>query len=76
MARSDAAEEDRQSDREESRATALLIQTVFTATTSEERIAAYAAYAEALNDIDQKRRDTAEERAKHPLPSPPSQTCA
>lgn len=76
MARSDAAEEDRQSDREESRATALLIQTVFTATTVEERIAAYNAYATTLNDIDRKRAQTADERARHPLPSPPSQTCA
>lgn len=76
MARSDAAEEDRRSDREESRATALLIQTVFTATTVEERIAAYNAYAVSLATIDEKRKKTEDERSKHPLPQPPSQTCA
>lgn len=76
IARSDAAEEDRRSDRDESRATALLIQTVFTATTVDERIAAYNAYATTLASIDQKRQETADERARHPLPQPPSQTCA
>lgn len=76
MARSDAAQEDRRSDRDESRATALLIQTVFTATTSQERIAAYETYAKQLAAIDEQRRATEEERARHPLPSPPSQACA
>jgi hypothetical protein len=76
MARADAAEEDRKSDREESRATALLIQTVFTATTTDERVAAYSVYAQTLAALDQKRRETADERAKHPLPQPPSQTCS
>ena len=75
IARADAAEEDRRSDREESRATSLLIQTVFTATTTEERIAAYQAYATTLEQIDQKRNDTAKQRAEHPLPEAPSQVC-
>lgn len=76
IARGDAAEEDRKSDRDESRATALLIQTVFTATTSQERIAAYEAYSKQLAVIDEQRRTTADERARHPIPNPPSQTCA
>ena len=76
IARADAAEEDRHSDRDESRATSLLIQTVFTATTVEERIAAYQAYAKTLEQIDQKRAETAKQRADHPLPEPPSQVCS
>lgn len=76
VARADAAEEDRKADREESRATALLIQTVFTATTTEERIAAYNTYATTLANLDRIRQQTAEERAQHPLPKPPSQACA
>ena len=75
MARADAAEEDRRSDRDESRATALLIQTVFTATTSAERIAAYDTYAAELQRIDSRRMQTEDDRAKHPLPQPPSQAC-
>ena len=76
MARSDAAEEDRRSDRDESRATALLIQTVFTATTPAERISAYETYAAELQRIDAKRMQTEEDRARHPLPEPPSQACS
>lgn len=75
VARADAAEVDRQSDREESRATALLIQTVFTAATTEERIAAYNTYAVKLAELDRQRQLTADERARHPLPKPPSQAC-
>lgn len=76
MARSDAASQDRALDRDESRATALLIQTVFTATTSNERIAAYSAYAKTLEDIDKRRQEIEVERANHPLPEPPSKACA
>lgn len=76
IARADAADEDRKSDREESRATATLIQVVFTAATVEERLAAYQAYSKALESIDEKRQATAAERAAHPLPEPPSRVCA
>jgi hypothetical protein len=76
IARADAAEEDRKADREESRATSLLIQTVFTATTTDERIAAYSVYAQTLGRLDEQRAATATYRAQHPLPEPPSQTCS
>lgn len=75
-ARADAAEQDRQSDRTESQATALLIQGVFTGTTTAERLAAYDAYSKTLANINQRRDATAKEREAHPLPAPPSQACA
>jgi hypothetical protein len=75
-ARADAAEQDRRSDREESQATALLIQGVFAGTTTAERLAVYDAYVKTLADINADRDAAAKERAAHPLPGPPSQTCA
>lgn len=75
-ARARAAEEDRQSDREESEATALLIRAVFTGTSTTERLAAYDEYQRTLGAIEERRKATAAERAAHPIPEPPSQACA
>jgi len=74
-ARADAAEQDRRADREESQATALLIQGVFTGATTAERLAAYDTYVKTLADLSARRDATAKERAAHPLPAPPSQAC-
>lgn len=75
-ARAEAAERDRQSDREESRATALLIQAVFTGASTAERLTAYEVYRLTMADIDLRREATAKERAAHPIPEAPSQACA
>ncbi len=75
QATAEAAEQDRQSDREESAATAELIRTVFTVQTPAERIAAYTSYREALDDINTARLTTEADRQANPLPAPPSQTC-
>lgn len=74
-ARAEAAEQDRQSDREESRATNLLIQAVFAGASTAERLAAYEVYRVTMEDIDQRREATAKERASHPIPEAPSQAC-
>ena len=74
-ARADAAERDRQSDRDESAATAELIRTVFTVQTPAERIAAYRAYRSALDGVNTRRAAAEADRATHPLPAPPSQVC-
>lgn len=74
-ARAAAAEQDRQSDVKESAATAELIRTVFTAQTGPERLAAYATYRKALDDIAVTRAATEKQRKDNPLPAPPSQTC-
>jgi hypothetical protein len=76
LARSEAAEQDRQSDRAESRATALLIQAVFTGASTADRLAAYETYRLSMEDVDSRRDATAREREAHPLPDPPSQACA
>ena len=75
VARAAAAEQDRDSDRDESAATAELIRTVFTVQTSDQRVAAYAAYRKALDDISTKRAEAEKQRAEHPLPAPPSAIC-
>jgi hypothetical protein len=74
-ARAEAAEQDRQSDRDESAATAELIRTVFTVQTPTERVAAYTAYRTALDKIAASRADTERQRAAAPLPAPPSEIC-
>lgn len=74
-ARAQAADEDRISDREESEATATLIQTVFAGGSQADRLAAYAAYQVKIGDVNQRRRMTAEQRAANPIPEPPSQVC-
>jgi hypothetical protein len=74
-ARAAAAEQDRQSDVQESAATAELIRTVFTVQTAAERIEAYATYRKALDTINAKRAATEKQRKDNPLPAPPSQTC-
>lgn len=74
-ARAAAAEQDRQSDVQESAATAELIRTVFTAQTGPERVQAYATYRKALDDIAVTRAATEKQRKANPLPAPPSQAC-
>lgn len=76
LIRSEAAEEDRKSDRAESRATALLIQAVFTGSTTADRLAAYETYRVTMEGIDQQRAETAKDREANPLPEPPSRACA
>lgn len=75
-ARSEAADQDRQSDRDESDATALLIRSVFTGSTTAERLAAYDTYNQTMREIADRRNATAKEREAHPLPVPPSQACS
>lgn len=75
-ARAAAAEQDRQTDLEESAATALLIRTVFTVVTAPERVAAYDAYQQKLAELAQRRDAAAKEREANPLPEPPSQACS
>lgn len=74
-ARAHAAEEDRISDREESEATAALIQTVFSGGSQADYLAAYVTYQGILKDINQRRRMTTEQRSTNPIPDPPSQAC-
>ena len=74
-ARALAAEEDRQSDRDESEATARLIQAVFNSTTTQERIDAYTDYESTLKDVATQRESLAANRAANPLPEPPSEVC-
>lgn len=73
--RAAAAAADRQSDRDESAATAELIRSVFTLRTTAERVAAYAEYRERIDAIDAQRAETERQRQAHPLPAPPSETC-
>lgn len=73
--RAEAAAQDRQSDVQESAATAELIQAVFTGQSTGERVAAYAKYRKPLDDITAQRAQTEEQRRANPLPAPPSQTC-
>ena len=75
VARGEAAEQDRQSDREESAATAALIRAVFTPGTSASRMAAYERYRATVDAINERRAVTEEQRQANPLPAPPSQTC-
>lgn len=74
-ARADAAEQDRQSDRDESAATAELIRTVFTAESRQATIDAYAAYRVTLDEISAKRAEAEKQRTENPLPAPPSEIC-
>lgn len=74
-ARAAAAEEDRRSDREESEATAALINAVFSSATTQERIDAYADYEATLKDVSAQREAAAANRAANPLPEPPSEVC-
>jgi ADP-ribosylglycohydrolase len=74
-ARAEAAEQDRESDRQESAATALLIHDIFAGISTADRLAAYDAYQITLTKINNDRAATAQERAAHPLPEPPSQVC-
>lgn len=74
-ARAAAAEEDRQSDRLESEATALLIKTIFDSTSTAERLAAYDTYKATLRDLETQRASSAADRERNPLPEPPSEAC-
>ena len=74
-ARAAAAAQDRQADRDETVAVTTLINAVFTLPTAAERMAAYAAYRAELERIAAQRAEAEADRAAHPLPSPPSQTC-
>lgn len=75
LARAEAAEQDRASDREESAATADLIRAVFSSTSREQTLNAYNAYASRMQEIAARRASTDAQRQAHPLPAPPSQTC-
>jgi hypothetical protein len=75
-ARADAAQQDQRADRAESEATAALIRTVFEVATPQERLAAYAKYRAALDEIDARRRSAEADRKANPLPAPPSQACS
>lgn len=75
VARAAAAEQDRDSDRDESAATAELIRTVFEVQTPAERIAAYTAYRKALDEINARRAEAEAQRTQNPLPAPPSAIC-
>lgn len=75
-ARTEAEDKDRQSDRDESDATASLIRAVFTGSTTAERLAAYDTYDRTIREIANRRDATAKEREAHPLPVPPSQACS
>jgi hypothetical protein len=74
-AREAAAAQDRQADRDEAAATAVLIRAVFTAASREQTLAAYAAYEDTLAGIAARREASEADRAANPLPAPPSQTC-
>lgn len=75
IARSDAASQDRVSDRAESGATAALIQTIFVSKTADQIRAAYARYSTDMAVISQRRAAAEAQRQAHPLPDPPSETC-
>jgi hypothetical protein len=75
-ARASAAAQDRQADRDETTAITALIHAVFSAPTSEERLAAYQHYRAELDRIAASRAVAEADRVAHPLPAPPSQTCA
>jgi hypothetical protein len=75
LARAQAAEQDRQSDREESTATADLIRSVFAAKTQPEVLAAYRDYQTTMNGLRDRRNAADAKRRANPLPPPPSATC-
>jgi hypothetical protein len=74
-ARADAAQQDRAADRAESAATADLIRTVFEASTTAERRAAYAKYRKLVDEVAASRAEAELERSRHPIPAPPSVVC-
>jgi hypothetical protein len=74
-ARASAAAQDRQADRDETAAITALINAVFSVQTPEQRLAAYQAYRAELDRIAKARAEAEADRAAHPLPAPPSQTC-
>jgi hypothetical protein len=73
--RTAAAANDRDADRAESRATTVLIQTVFSAKSRTEIQAAYKVYEANLAAVDKQRDEAERQRRDHPLPDLPSQTC-
>lgn len=70
-----AADEDRQSDRAESAAFAELIRAIFASKTQADVATAYAAYNRTITDVAARRAQAEAQRAAHPIPAPPSQTC-
>lgn len=74
-ARADAAAQDRQTDRDESSATATLIIAVFSLQSGQERVAAYGEYRTTLDALTARRAATEQQRKANPLPAPPSQVC-
>ena len=75
LARADAADQDRASDRAESTATANLIQGVFTASSREQLQHVYALYEHSMGEITERRAAAEAQRRANPLPAPPSETC-
>lgn len=74
-ARAAAGEQDRQADRDQTTAIAALIDAVFSSADPGQRMAAYQTYRAELDRIAATRADAEADRAAHPLPAPPSQSC-